>query len=201
MAPKTSPRPSKNRSKNTPNKEDEHSQEMTPKMDLKWSPKGALKLGGIVLFTIPKRSHKTALIFSPFWTPPGPKMEPNGSQSDSKTSQSSTSKRSQKRKHNNIQQTSTTPAPGGSKALRRKKSVRASVYTSSLPRVGGLCKTPTSADFQFFPTALEILKHFGRRTQGTRQKQFVYLSLIFGRRQTNNKLLKYLRIGKQGQQT
>ena len=60
---------------------------MTPKMDLKWSPKGALKLGGIVLFAIPKRSHKTALIFSPFWTPPDPKMDANGSQSDSKTSQ------------------------------------------------------------------------------------------------------------------
>ena len=141
-------------------------------MDLKWSPKGALKLGGIVLLAIPKRSHKTALIFSPFWTPPGPKMEPNGSQSDSKTSQSSTSKRSQKSKHNNIQQTSTTPASGVSKALRRKQSVRASVYTSRLcsTKTGGLCKTPTSANFQNIPTALEILRHFGRRTQGTRQK-------------------------------
>ena len=60
---------------------------MTPKMDLKWSPKGALKCGCIVLFAIPKRTHKTALIFSPFWTPPDPKMDANGSQSDSKTSQ------------------------------------------------------------------------------------------------------------------
>ena len=60
---------------------------MTPKMDLKWSPKGALKLARILLFAIPKRSHKTALIFSPFWTPPDPKMDANGSQSDSKTSQ------------------------------------------------------------------------------------------------------------------
>ena len=50
---------------------------MTPKMDLKWIPKGALKYKEFVLFAIPKRSHKTALILVPFGCLQAPKRLQN----------------------------------------------------------------------------------------------------------------------------